>query len=147
MNIIYKDTKRNEVSKEGMYIFTDNTDRSSGRNLIGDWNWYGKKYGKMKCYPHSTTSQLRGLENAYPITLQKHCFSKGSYKGGQWLDEEFDEFKKYIDEDIAKIKEDLPKYKYIVLPEGGLFGRPISEITQERTPRLFMYLLKQLINL
>ena len=39
-----KDTK-------SLYIFTDNTNRDSGSELIPDDSWYAQKYGKGLHYP------------------------------------------------------------------------------------------------
>ena len=41
---------RREVADDitSMYIFTDNTDRDSGKSDISDESWYSSKYGKGK---------------------------------------------------------------------------------------------------
>lgn len=133
---------RESVSNDSqnMYIFTDDTDRNSGKGIIDDNSWYSKKYGKGKHYPTMTTALIRGLDNAYPITTQ-HWYNKEK-KGvnGRWTDEDFEEFKQVIDDDFKEIVENAHKYKAIVFPMGGIFDTRISAITKERVPKLYDYL-------
>lgn len=45
-------TRKNvREDKDSMYIFTDNTDRDSGKSLIPNTSWYSQKYGEGKHYP------------------------------------------------------------------------------------------------
>jgi len=123
-----------------MYIFTDNTDRDSGKTLIPSDSWYVQKYGEGKHYPTMTTALIRGLDNAYPITTQ-HWYNQ-QHKGntGRWTDEDFEEFKKVIDDDFEKIYKDCKNFKRIVFPMGGIFNSKISAINKVRTPKLYEYL-------
>lgn len=62
------------TDKSTLYIFTDNLQRTSGRNLITR-GWYYDKYyiGKDLCYPTMTTAVLRGLDNSRPISTMFDC--------------------------------------------------------------------------
>lgn len=126
-----------------MYIFTDNTDRDSGRGEIPDDSWYAKKYGSGKHYPRYTSAVIRGLDNAYPITTQrwynKRC--KGIY--GRWHDEDIEEFKKVIDEDFDEICKNAGRYERIIFPFNGIFNTKIANISKERTPVLYEYLFEK----
>ena len=119
-----------EVSKDvnNMYIFTDNTDRDSGKQPISDDSWYAVKYGKGKHHPTVTTALIRGLNNAYPITTQRY-YNK-QFKGitGRWEDEDIEEFKKVIDDDFEEIYRNAKRYEKIIFPVGGIFNSKISVI-------------------
>lgn len=127
--------------KDSMYIFTDNTDRDSGKSLIPNSSWYSKKYGHGKHYPSMTTAIIRGLDNAYPITTQ-HWYNT-QYKGinGRWTDDDIDEFKIVIDDDFEEIYKNVERFNRIVFPIGGIFNSKISAISKERTPKLYEYLM------
>lgn len=136
-----------EQDKESMYIFTDNTDRDSGKSLIPNDSWYSTKYGEGKYYPKVTTALIRGLENAYPITTQ-HWYNP-EHKGltGRWNDEDFEEFKKVIDDDFEEIYKNAKKFKQIVFPFQGIFNSKISNISDSRTPKLKSYLMEKCMTL
>lgn len=136
--------KEVEDDKTTMYIFTDNTNRDSGANLIPDDSWYATKYGTGKHYPQVTSALIRGLDNAYPITTQ-HWYNKEK-KGifGRWNDEDFDEFKKVIDDDFNEIIKNLKKYNRIIFPFGGFFNTKISNISESRVPQLHKYLFDKI---
>ena len=127
-----------------MYIFTDNTDRDSGTGLIDPNSWYSDKYGFNKHYPKVTSAVIRGLDNAYPITTQHYYnkFRKGIY--GRWNDSDFDEFKLVIDDDFNEIIKNANKVNRIVFPCGGFFETKISNISKERTPKIYHYLYDKL---
>lgn len=140
---------RDEVSSdtETLYIFTDNTDRDSGRREIPSDSWYAQRYGEGHHYPTMTSAVIRGLDNARPISTQRwyHVGAKG--KAGRWTDADIEEFKKVIDAEIEDIKRawDTGKYKRIVFPgNNGLFAtneeESISAITETRVPALYNYL-------
>ena len=59
----------------GLYVFTDNLCRSSGKNLIDTESNYYKKYGNGEAiyYPNVTQACIRGLNNAYPISTMQDC--------------------------------------------------------------------------
>ena len=136
-----------EQDKESMYIFTDNTDRDSGKSLIPNDSWYSTKYGEGKHYPKVTTALIRGLENAYPITTQ-HWYNP-EHKGltGRWNDEDIEEFKKVIDDDFDEIYKHAKEFKQIIFPFQGIFNSKISNISDSRTPILKKYLMEKCMTL
>ena len=135
--------KEVENQKDKLFIFTDNTDRDSGRNLIDPNSEYAQKYGKDKHYPTQTQAVIRGLNNAMPISTQRWYHEGAKGKSGRWTDDAFDEFKSVIDAEIEdiKLKWDTGRYKQLVFGRGDvLFNGPISEITEQRVPRIYNYL-------
>lgn len=130
-------------NKNLMYIFTDNTDRDSGKSVIPNSSWYSQKYGEGKHYPSMTTALIRGLDNAYPITTQ-HWYNV-QHKGitGRWNDDDFEEFKKVIDNDFENIYQNCKKYEKIIFPIGGIFNSKISQLNKVRTPKLYSYLMEK----
>ena len=42
-----------------LFLFTDNTNRTSGSNKIDPNSWYSKKYGDNLCYPKITQAVIR----------------------------------------------------------------------------------------
>ena len=151
MNVIRADkpyTRKNVgEDHKNMYIFTDDTDRDSGKSLIPKSSWYSKKYGEGKQYPSMTTALIRGLDNAYPITTQ-HWYNR-QYKGdsGRWTDDDFEEFKKVIDDDFEEIYKNANKYENIIFPMGGIFNSKISALNTIRTPKLYAYLMDKCMTL
>jgi hypothetical protein len=136
------DWSREEASKpenqDKLYIFTDNTDRSSGREYIRDDSKYAKRYGKGKRYPKTTSAVLRGLDNAMPISTQR--WYHGDFKGekGRWTNADVEEFKRVVHQEINDIIEEWKSgnYRTIVLPKDGIFGNEdsISNLNgEERT--------------
>lgn len=126
-----------------LYVFTDNTDRDSGSGRISDDSWYSKKYGKGHHFPTMTAAVVRGLNNARPISTQRwyHQGAKGTT--GRWTDADINEFKKTIKEELQEIINEFNTNKYdtIMFPDGdGLFNTRISNITKERTPKLYQAL-------
>lgn len=130
-----------QEDSDSMYIFTDNTDRNSGKTLISNLSWYVRKYGENKHYPSVTNAILRGLDNAYPITTQHYYNPKHKGINGRWNDGDLEEFKKVIDDDFDEIYQNAPKYRRIVFPTNGIFNSKISNISKERTPKLYEYLM------
>lgn len=140
---------RSEVEKDAksLYIFTDNTDRDSGSGLIDSNSRYAQKYGQDKHYPTRTQAVIRGLDNAMPISTQ-HWYHPGA-KGatGVWTDNDFEEFKKTIDAEIQDIIDEwnTGKYERIVIGDGdAFFNSPISNISMERVPKLYSYLMSKI---
>lgn len=127
-------------NKNLMYIFTDNTDRDSGKSVIPNSSWYSQKYGEGKHYPSMTTALIRGLDNAYPITTQHWYNTQHRGITGRWNDDDFEEFKKVIDDDFEYIYQNCKKYEKIIFPIGGIFNSKISAINKVRTPKLYEYL-------
>ena len=140
---------RIEVASDAtsMYIFTDNTDRDSGKSDISDESWYSLKYGKGKHYPSVTSALIRGLDNAYPITTQRWYNKEHKGLTGRWNDEDIDEFKKVIDDDFEWIKNNIHKYERIVFPFGGIFNSKIANTSSNRTPKLYDYLMGKCMEL
>lgn len=136
-----------ESDTQNLYIFTDNTDRSSGTTPINEKSSYAERYsnGKQLFYPSTTAAVIRGLNNAFPISTQHYYNDEKKGKAGQWNDSDYDEVVSVVEEELAYIQEAWMsgKYKNIILPSGsGFINSNISEITQERTPRLFDYFMQ-----
>ena len=133
--------------KKTLYVFTDNTDRTSGTNRVSPASRYSGQYGRMRIlsYPNTTSAVIRGLKNAFPLSTQKK-FSQGKPSDGQWTDADLKEFKTVISAEIKDIIKAFESrvYKRVVLPVGGVFEGPISDISQERTPKLYKELMKQM---
>lgn len=150
---------RNEVENDPrtLYIFTDNTDRTSGGEEIGD-GWYAEKYGKggFGTVNNPTSAVIRGLPNAAPISTMKWFYREHgvSVEQARWTDSDLKEFKEVIDDEIEQIKQlwDSGNFDSIELPQNGIFGksiksdkdRNISRLTATRTPKLYQYLNKKL---
>lgn len=146
---INKKWTRNEVAKDSknLYIFTDNTDRDSGKRLIDPKSKYAKKYGKNKHYPTMTQAVIRGLDNAMPVSTQRFYHEGAKGETGRWTDADFAEFRVTIDEEIEAIKKEWSsgKYKNLVIgSKDGFFNTEISNITKERTPKIYEYLENKL---
>lgn len=151
--------ERDEVENDPrtLYIFTDNTDRTSGGEEIGD-GWYAEKYGKggFGTVNNPTSAVIRGLPNAAPISTMKWFYKEHGVSVGQarWTDSDLEEFKEVIDDEIEQIKQlwDSGNFDSIELPQNGIFGksiksdkdRNISRLTATRTPKLYQYLNKKL---
>ena len=133
--------------KKTLYIFSDNTDRTSGNNKISNSASYSKRHNPNapKNYPNTTSAVIRGLDNAYPISTQKK-YSPSNPKAGNWQDEDWKEFRKVISSEVDDIIEafESGKYNRVVFPVGGLFDGHIADISKERTPRLYRILSDEL---
>ena len=116
---------RNEISKntDKIYLFGDNTDDRVNTKYI----------------PITTQAVIRGLENSIGIDTKKNrSVSKDSYL----TDEDFDWFKKHVDEQINLAKN---SGKIIVIPEDGIGTG--KAMLKEKAPKLFEYLQNELNNL
>lgn len=127
-----------------LYVFGDNTNRTSGSNPISNDSKYARTYGLGKMFPNATAAIIRGMDNAMPVSTQ-HWYdpTTGRTKdAGRWNDSDIEEFKKVIDAEFQAIKDewDTGKYRKIYLPSTGLSNGKISQITEARTPVLFKYL-------
>lgn len=132
---------------ESLYIFTDNTDRDSGKGLIDPMSKYSQKYGRGKHFPTMTQAVLRGLDNAMPLSTQRWYHEGAKGVSGRWTDADFEEFKKVIDSEIDDIVREWKsgRYKRIVIGSAdGFFNTNISNISMERTPKLYQYLKAKL---
>ena len=127
-----------------LYIFGDNTNRTSGSNLISNDSKYARTYGLGKMFPNTTAAVIRGMDNAMPVSTQ-HWYDPATGRtrnAGRWNDSDIEDFKKVIDAEFQAIKDewDTGKYRKIYLPSTGLSNGKISQITEARTPVLFKYL-------
>lgn len=127
-----------------LYVFGDNTNRTSGSNPISNDSKYARTYGLGKMFPNATAAIIRGMDNAMPVSTQ-HWYDSTTGRtrdAGRWNDSDIDDFKKVIDAEFQAIKDewDTGKYRKIYLPSTGLSNGKISQITEARTPVLFKYL-------
>lgn len=127
-----------------LYVFGDNTNRTSGRNPISNDSKYARTYGLGKMFPNATAAIIRGMDNAMPVSTQ-HWYDPLTGRtrdAGRWNDSDIEDFKKVIDAEFQAIKDewDTGKYRKIYLPSTGLSNGKISQITEARTPVLFKYL-------
>lgn len=127
-----------------LYVFGDNTNRTSGSNLISNDSKYARTYGLGKMFPNTTAAVIRGMDNAMPVSTQ-HWYDPSTGRtrdAGRWNDSDIDDFKNVIDAEFQAIKDewDTGKYRKIYLPSTGLSNGKISQITEARTPVLFKYL-------
>ena len=132
-----------------LYIFTDNTDRTSGGQPYGD-GWYKEKYGEggYGSDRNPTTAQIRGLDNAAPISTMRYFYRlhRGmTVADARWNDSNLEEFKAVIDSEIENIKKlwDSGRFNKIVSPAGdGFFNSRIAQIRKDS--EIGKYLLKKL---
>ena len=138
-----------ENDPENLYIFTDNTNRRSGNNPVDPNSWYFIKYSNIVesdeplTYPETTTAQIRGLQNAFPISTQHYYEDNRKYDAGNWKDEDLQYFKTIVEDELLDIQTAwfTGQYKNIILPSNdGLVNGNISKITEERTPKLYKYM-------
>ena len=143
-----------------LYIFTDNTDRTSGGTAYGE-GWYKEKYGEggYGSDRNPTSAIIRGLDNAVPISTMRWFYKNhpgvthprtDRNSAARWHDSNFDEFKQVFDDEIQQIKDlwDTGRFRRIVSPVGDMgkspfFGSKLTEITKERTPRIYEYMLEK----
>lgn len=134
-----------------LYVFGDNTNRTSGSNPISNDSKYARTYGLGKMFPNATAAIIRGMDNAMPVSTQ-HWYDPSTGRtrdSGRWNDSDIDDFKKIIDAEFQAIKDewDTGKYRKIYLPSTGLSNGKISQITEARTPVLFKYLYDKIVDL
>lgn len=143
------DWSRTEVEQHPnyLYIFTDNTDRDSGSQLIDPNSKYARKYGQNKHYPKMTQAVIRGLDNAMPLSTQRWYHGDKKGKTGVWTDADIEEFKKVIDQEIDDIirEWDTGKYEKLIIGDGdAFFNSNISNISITRVPKLYYYLKQKI---
>lgn len=127
-----------------LYIFTDNTDRTSydksaiGRKPSETNGWYYKKYGRDEhgTDRNSTTAVLRGLDNAAPISTMKWFYKAHpgeTVETSRWKDSDIEEFKSILDDEIKQIKDlwQSGNFDKLMLPKGedAFFNAKISQIS------------------
>lgn len=123
-----------EKDTEYMYLFTDNAGRTSGSGVIDPNSWYAKKYGADKKYASKTQAVARGLKNVYPITTMVDD------KRTQWTDDQFNEYKKIIDDEIETIKQASKKYNGIKFGAEMPFGKGAISNMKDSAPKIWNYL-------
>ena len=136
-----------EQRKDWLFIFTDNTDRTSGGFNYED-GWYKEKYGNggYGSRNNPTTAVIRGLDNAFPISTMKWFYKNhvgATVNSSRFTDQDFEQFKKVIDDEFNDIKQawESGKYTKIVIPgDDGFFNSRISNISEIRTPQIYQYL-------
>lgn len=143
-----------------LYIFTDNTERTSHGKPVGE-GWYRDKYqteGVELGYGtdrNPTTAIIRGLDNAAPISTVKWFYrnhmegtdKKAELKAREislWTDADYNTVEAVLDDEINDIKLlwDSGDFDKVVFPrqnEGGdgIINGKISKIDKQRTPRLY----------
>lgn len=131
---------RSSVSSDSdyLYLFTDNANRTSGKFNVPVNSEYAKKYGTGLKYPSTTQALLRGLNNAFPITTMV------DQNKTQWSDDQFDEYKEIIDDEINTIKEALSNYKGIKFSSQKPFGKGQYSNMKEVAPKIWEYLNEKL---
>lgn len=139
---------RESVQKDSrtLYVFTDNTDRDSGRGVIDRQSDYYKRYGNGRDdlhFPTMTAAVIRGLDNAMPVSTQRYYHDGAKGEAGRWHDKDAEEFREVISREFSDLRDKLAGggYDRVVFPGGdGLFNGKISAITKERTPELYAIL-------
>lgn len=126
---------RTRSDKERLYVFPDNVERSSGSCKVPDKSSYSIRFGKTDAKRTSNGHEcIRGLNNSMPLTVFKtnKVF---------WCDDDFDEFKKYIDDDVKEIKRICNEcgYKEIVFPHQGI----LNGLQIVKSPKVYMYMVKK----
>ena len=151
-----KQSKRNAISRESysrasaqgnkdvLYIFTDNTDRTSGGTQYGE-SWYKQEYGEggYGSSNNPTSAVIRGLDNAAPISTMRYFYKSHpgmSMTEARWNDSDYDEFISVLNKELDKIEELMStgKYNRMVLPKNGLITETgIAGITESRVPKIY----------
>lgn len=150
---------REEVENDPhtLYIFTDNTDRTSGGVEIND-GWYAEKYGKggFGTVNNPTSAVIRGLPNAAPISTMKWFYREHGVplEEARWTNSDLEEFKAVIDDEIEQIKKlwDSGNFNSIELPMNGIFGkstkgdkdRSISRLKDANRTKIYQYMNKKM---
>ncbi len=136
---------RNSVSQDAeyLYLFTDNARRTSGKNLIPPNSWYSKKYGSDNKYPGVTQAVIRGLPNAAPITTMVDD------NRTQWSDNQFDQYKKIIDNEVDTIKRALTsdRFKGIKFASQMPFGQGQISDMRKSAPKIWNYMNEKLLEI
>lgn len=149
-----------ESNQDVLYVFTDNTDRTSSLPTDpkankyaedSDYNLrYGNPNGTYGTNNNPTTAVIRGLPNAYAITTMKYYYKLHDMKKpdeARWTDKDIEEFKKVIDKDFEYLKAawDSRRYRKIVFPGDdengdGLFKGKISKLDRSDSKQINSYL-------
>ena len=134
-----------DESNDKLFVFIDNMNRRGQKDIAGnssrfklDDTDYGKRFELTNVYSHKNIT-LRGAKRAYPVTLYTN-------EHKLWTENQFDEFKKVIDDDFNHIYRaiDELKPKEVVFPKDGLLREKFSPHV---TPKIFAYILKKELEL
>lgn len=140
-----------------IYIFTDNTDRNSGKRIIARDTAYYQKYGDGEHdlhFPTVTSAVIRGLDNALPVSTQRWYHDGAKGVSGRWNDSDIAEFREVVGKEFADIREEILRRAIdptrtspltVYLPAGGdgFTGGQISAITEDRTPQIYSFVKEQ----
>lgn len=130
--------------EEYMYIFTDNSRRTSGHAPINQDEWYYKFFSKFLkhplCHGNSTQAVCRGLRNAFPISTVYAA-------GEQWSDGQLSIFKNIIDFEIRIIIKNSEKFKGIKYNNEYSFGNAKISRMKEAAPKCWEYLNSKLLEI
>lgn len=147
-----------------LYVFTDNTNRTSGKLEVNPNSEYAKKYanGRTLHYPEfQTLAVLRGLDNSMPLSTQRYYDPANGLtrEAGRWklgitgVDDAttLQEFANTIQDEVNSIiaKWNTGKYKRIMLPideEGNIVKSDISGISESYFGVILNNELHRLIN-
>lgn len=137
-----------ENNLDTLFIFTDNSQRSSGYNEIDKNSFYYVTYGltsnlRTFYYPNSTQACIRSLNNAFPISTMVDG------KGKQWDDSimTFERFKSIIYFEIAIIKQHIPDYSQVVYNNTDAFGNANISQMKKSAPKCWDYLNEKLLEI
>ena len=120
---------------------------------------YAERFKDTKTFMGYGKDGLRGLDNAFPITVKKrykYLVNKDNNESDKWNDSDAEEFEKVIDNDINVIKDEIvsKSYRYVYFPENfflHLTSKPNlgkdADISKERTPKLYDILNNKLTEL
>lgn len=138
VQILDKCFVRKDVEKDidWLYLFTDNANRTSGKNFINPLSWYYQTYGKVGnylCYPNVTQAVIRGLNNARPITTMVDQYKT------QWTDSRYMDYVEIATKEIAEIMLASQAYLGIKVADSILGKGSISSM-KETAPACFEYL-------
>lgn len=139
-----------EDNNKTLYIFTDNTDRTSGTRKVDSRSPYARKYanGNTLYYPTRTQAVLRGLPNAMPISTQRWYHEGAKGAAGVWTDDAVEEFKSVVRAELQDIVNEFKTGKYDKIMVGnkdGFFNSYISDISLARCPKIYNALKELLI--
>lgn len=147
-----------KARKDDLFVFTDNTDRDSGKRVVDPESAYYKRYGDGTHdlhYPTQTTAVIRGLDNAYPVSTQRYYHEGAKGESGRWTDADEEAFRQTVREEFSIIKDAIAEKAKagrpfcVVMPGSekggdGFTDGKISAITKERTPALHAIIAEEL---
>lgn len=137
-----------ENNLDTLFIFTDNSQRSSGYNEIDKNSYYYNTYNitsslRILYYPNSTQACIRSLDNAFPISTMVDG------KGRQWDDSflTFETFKSVINFEFSILVFNSTRFKSIVYNDIDAFGDGNISKMRKVAPKCWEYLNKKLLEI